>query len=433
MKRRDFLRAAALGSLGGLSGGISAATPPAPEKGKGRVVIVGGGWGGLSAARYLRLFAPELDVTLLERNAEFHSGALSNRWLVGQIDAGPLTHDYAAAAQAWGYRFVHTGVEAIDRTARRVIATAGSFDYDWLIVAVGIRHDYAAWFGDDRATAEYTRHHYPCAFTPGPELRALREKLAQFKGGDLVMTLPPQPYRCPPAPYERAVLLAGWLDARKIPGRLVVLDPNTPLLGFQEIFRDRHARRIDYRPQTRILAVDPYRRTLRTDVDTIEFDAAILMPPQQAGDLAWQAGLIGHAPDGRATGWAAADPLTYVAHADARIFVVGDMLDRASPRFGHYPKTGQMASRQGRIAARQIAARAKGIEVPAEFPDSTCHVATRFDPPETLRIESVFGPDAAGALVQEARMQRNPQPRGEDLAWAQDMFREFITPSAASP
>lgn len=431
MKRRHFLSAAAtVAATAALGLGPARAQTAAR---RARVVVVGGGWGGLSAARHLRTFAPELEVTLLERNPHFWSCALSNRWLVGQIDAARLTHDYAAAARAWDYRFVQTDVSAIDRAARQVITGAGTFDYDWLIVAVGIRHDYAAWFGADRETADYARRHYPCAFTPGAEFPSLREKLERFTGGDFVMTLPPQPYRCPPAPYERAVLLAGWLDARKIPGRLIVLDPNAPLLGFQEIFRSRHARRIDYRPQTRIVTVDPRRRLVRTEFDTFPFDDAILMPPQQAGDLAWQAGLIGQTPEGRATGWAAADPLTYAAHADARIFIIGDMLDQASPQFGHYPKTGQMASRQGRIAARQIAARAKGVAVAHEFPDSTCHIATRFDPLETLRIESAFGHDATGALVQAARMKRNPQPRDEDLAWARDMFGEFLAPPAATP
>jgi NADPH-dependent 2,4-dienoyl-CoA reductase/sulfur reductase-like enzyme len=345
------------------------------------------------------------------------------------VDGALLTHDYAAAARAWDYRFVRAEVTAIDRAARRVATSVGDFDYDWLVLAVGIRHDYAAWFGDDRETAEYARRQFPSAFAAGPEFAALQEKLARFKGGDFVMLLPPAPYRCPPAPYERAALLAGWLDARGIPGRLIVVDPGAARLGFPEVFA-RHGRRIDYRPQTRVLTVDPRRRLLRTEFDTIEFDDAILMPPQQAGDLAWQAGLIGRAADGRPSGWAAADPLSYAARADERVFVVGDMLDQVAPAFGHYPKTGQMASRQGRIAARQIAARARGIDLPPEFPDSTCHVATRYDPPESLRIESVFGLGANGELVQKSALARNPRPAGEDLAWAKGMFDEFLAPPA---
>jgi NADPH-dependent 2,4-dienoyl-CoA reductase/sulfur reductase-like enzyme len=414
LKRRRFLlAAAALGSTP-----LLRAAPT--EK---RVVIVGGGWGGLGAARHLRAHAPELDVVLIERNAQFRSLPLSNKWLLGRIDGAALTHDYQAAARAWGYRFVQAEASAIDRERRRVQTSAGGFDYDWLVLALGIRHDHAAWFGDDRETADYARTHFPSAYTAGPELAVLREKLARFTGGTLLMTVPPLPYRCPPAPYERAVLIADWLEARRIPGKLLVLDPNTPTQGFQQIFDERHPQRIDYRSQTRITALDPRRRTLQTEFDDFAFDDAILMPPQQAGDLAWQAGLVG-----KDSGWAAADPLSFASRADERIFVVGDMLDRVSPLFGHYPKSGQMASRQGRIVARRIAALARGETPPREFPDSICHIATRLDPPEALRIEASFRLRGDGVLMQQSRTTRDAQPRGEDLAWAEGMFREFLAP-----
>jgi hypothetical protein len=155
------------------------------------------------------------------------------------------------------------------------------------------------------------------------------------------------------------------------------------------------------------------------------------MPPQQAGDLAWQADLIGSDASGRPSGWAAADPLSYQSRADERIFLVGDMLDRVSPLFGHYPKSGQMASRQGRSVARRIAALAHGAAPIREFPDSVCHIATRLDPPEALRIESTFRLRGDGVLMQQSRTTRDAQPRGEDLAWAADMFREFFAPPGA--
>jgi NADH dehydrogenase FAD-containing subunit len=418
LKRRRFLLAgAALGAAPLLRAAPSAR----------RVVIVGGGWGGLGAARHLRTHAPELDVVLIERNPQFRSLPLSNKWLVGQLDNAVLTHDYQAAARAWGYRFVQAEASAIDRERRLVQTSAGGFDYDWLVLALGIRHDYAAWFGADKETAAYARTHFPSAYTAGPELAALRDKLAAFKGGTLLMTVPPLPYRCPPAPYERAVLIADWLAARHIPGKLLVLDPNTPTQGFQQIFDERHPQRIDYRSQTRITALDPRQRTVQTEFDDFAFDDAILMPPQQAGDLAWQAGLVGED-----SGWAPADPLTYQSHADARIFVVGDMLDRVSPLFGHYPKSGQMASRQGRIVARRIAAQARGEMPPREFPDSVCHIATRLDPPEALRIEASFRLRGDGVLMQQSRTTRDAQPRGEDLAWAEGMFREFLAPPGAA-
>lgn len=416
-RRRNFLSAAA-------AIGAAALLPRRARAAGGRVVIVGGGWGGLAAARCLRTTAPELEVTLLERKAAFWSCPLSNKWLVGQVDGKLLTRDTAAAAQAFGYRYVQAEASRIDRDARRILTDAGGFDYDWLVLAVGIRHDYTAWFGTDRESAELARRLYPAAWTPGEEFTALRGKLAGFKGGNLLLTIPPAPFRCPPAPFERALLIAGWLEARGIPGRVVIVDPNPPFQEFQRIFRERYPQRIAYHAQMPILGVDLGRRIIKSEFDDHPFDDAILMPPQQAGDLAWQAGLIGSAADGRPTGWAAADPLTLVSRADPRIYLVGDMLDRVSGLFGHYPKTAQIAVRQGCIVARRIAAQARGGTAPPELPDSLCHIATAFDPPAAIRIAASYRRRGDGELVQQQNTERDAQPRGEDIVWLRAMYRE---------
>jgi NADPH-dependent 2,4-dienoyl-CoA reductase/sulfur reductase-like enzyme len=421
--RRRFLAAAAgIGAAALLPARSSAA--PAGR----RVAVVGGGWGGLAAARHLKQAGPELDVTLIERQAEFFSLPLSNKWLVGQADDALLRRDYAAAARTHGYRFVQAEVAAIDRERRQVVTAAGRFDYDWLVLAVGIRHDYAAWFGDDRESAEFARNTYPAAWTPGDGLATLRARLERFRGGDLLMTIPPAPFRCPPAPYERAVLLAGWFAARKIPARIVIVDANPPFQEFQRIFRDRHEERIVYHTQATIRGVDPRKREVHTEFESFGFDDAILMPPQQAGDLAWQAGLIGRDGAGAPTGWAAAHPLSFASAADPRIHLVGDMLDQVSPLFGHYPKAGQMAARQGRSVARRIAALAQGKEPPRELPDSLCHIATQYAPPEAIRIAASYRLRGDGALMQQQTTQRDPQPRGEDADWLRRMLVEIGLP-----
>ncbi|MCX8087454.1 MAG: NAD(P)/FAD-dependent oxidoreductase [Rhodocyclaceae bacterium] len=418
LKRRRFLAAgAALGAAALLPAARAAARP--------RVVIVGGGWAGLAAARHLGELAPEAGITLLERNARFWSCPLSNKWLVDQLDGGLLQHDYVAAARRWDYRFVQTEVRGIDRGARRVATTAGNFDYDWLVLAVGIRHDWSAWFGDDTESAALAQTRYPAAWTPGPEFAALREKLRGFKGGDLLLTIPPAPFRCPPAPYERAALLAGWFAERGIPARIAILDANPPFQEFQRLFRE-FGDRVAYRSQTPVVAIDLRARVAKTEFEEFGFDDAILMPPQQAGDLAWQAGLIGRDAKGRPTGWAAADPLTFASHDDERVFVIGDALGHVSDLFGHYPKSAHMAVRQGRLAALQIAARLRGAELPAGFPDSLCHIATRYAPPEAIRLAASYRLRGDGALVQTTKTERDPQPRGEDVAWLRGLLREVL-------
>ena len=391
-----------------------------------RVVVVGGGWGGLTVARSLRELAPELEVVLLEKNAAFCSGPLSNKWLANLTDGRLLVHDYAAAARAYGYTFIQAEVAAIDRDRRRVRTAAGAVAYDWLVLAVGIRYDYESWFGNDRRAWEHTREHYPCAFIPGGETRTLKEKLEHFPGGDLLMTLPPMPYRCPPAPYERAVMIGWLLKSRKIKGRLTVLDPNPIASGFSRVFKERYREQIVYIPDARVREVDPFKKTVATDVEDFRFDDAILMPPQQAGDLVWQAGLIGRDSQGRPSGWADQDPVHLHAREDERIFLVGDLLGHASLLFGHYPKTGQLASRLGGIAAREIAARAREVAPEKLLPDSTCYVYSSVEPAEMMRIDTHYRLRGDGVIAQTIRQNFDPNPRGEDEAWARSMFAEFL-------
>lgn len=429
--RRDFLSACiTLGAAGIMHAapGIAVSPPrllPRPE-GRRRVVIVGGGWGGLTAARHLREQAPELEVVLLERNAAFWSCPLSNKWLANLVDTHQLMHDYATAAKAYGYTFIRTRVEAVDSDRRSVVTADGSVDYDWLVLAVGIRYDYPAWFGDDRRAAEHARQHYPAAYAAGDDFAALKRKLDGFAGGDLVMTVPPMPYRCPPAPYERAAMIGWLLKTRRIKGRLIVLDPNPISPAFRRVFEERYRDQIDYRQDMRVQSVDPFNRKIATEFDEIRFDDAILIPPQQAGDLVWQASLTGHDSAGKSTGWADVEPLRLHARNDERIFLIGDAIGPVSPLFGHYPKSGHMASRQGRIIAREIAARTRGIDSPTLLPESVCYLFTDFDPMTMVRIDATYRVRGDGLIEQKVRQVRDPNPREEDLAWATELFGEFL-------
>ena len=422
--RRNFLAVA----LAAGAAPLFAQEPPAllpAAKGR-RVVVVGGGWGGLSAARHLRALAPELEVVLLERNPAFFSMPLSNKWLAGLVDEKLLAHDYRAAAQAYGYAFVQAEVGAVDRERRRVHTAQGTLDYDWLVLAVGIRHDYAAWFGDDRRAIDEARARFACAWTPGGEFRALQARLDNFKGGDLVMTIPPPPYRCQLAPYERALVIAHLFKSRAVPGRLTLLDPNPPPQRFADVFEEQYKGQIQVVPHARVKSVDPFTKTIATEFDDIRFDEAILMPPQQAGDLAWQAGLIGRDAAGKPSGWAAQEPLHLHALGDERVFLVGDLIDRASPLFGHYPKSGHLAAHLGRIAAQEIAARARGVAPEALLPESRCFVTTRMEPQESMRVDTQYRVRGDGLIVQTTKQNFDPNPRGEDVEWAKGMFGELF-------
>lgn len=427
-RRRQFLFAcAALGASHYVHATLPRLLPPARRQ--GRVVIVGGGWGGLSAARYLRTEAPGLEVVLLERQSAFWSCPLSNKWLARLVETNLLRHDYAHAANAFGYTFIRTEVAAVDRDRRVVLTADGSLDYDWLVLAVGMRYEPSSWLGDDRRAIDHTLQHYPAGFAGESEFVALQRKLDGFAGGDLVMTIPPLPYRCPPAPYERAAMIAWLFKSRHIKGRLIVLDPNRIAPVFRRVYERLYPEQIDYRQDVQVKSVDPFGKTIATEFDAIRFDDAIICMPQQAGALIWQAGLIGRDGEGAPTGWADVDPFHLHARDDARVFVIGDALGPVSPLFGHYPKTGHLASSQGRIVAHEIATRAKGLVPAPLLPESSCYIMSDFDPMTMHRTEASYRVRGDGVIEQKLRQTSDPNPRGEDLAWARAKFAELLAVS----
>lgn len=391
-----------------------------------RVLIVGGGWGGLAAASQLRQLAPELEVTLVDRQPAFMSFALSNRWLVEPGAAPWARHDYAALARKHGYRFVQAEVLGVDIAQRNVATTNGALPYDWLVLAPGIRENWSAWQVDDPAAIAELRRRHSGAMQSTADLPALRQRLANFKGGDLLMTIPPAPYRCPPAPYERALFLAWWLKTQKIPGKLVIADPNPMMPAFRNILLDRYKDQVTYLDHATVRSVDLARKSVSTDIDDIRFDEALLCPPQQAADVLWQAGLIRPEEGGKPSGWAAQGATDFRSAADGRVFVIGDAAGLVSPQFGYFPKTGQVASRMGQSVARQIAAQATGQAQAPLLPESVCHVTSSVEPLENVRIDTSYRDRGDGFLVQTVKQTRNPNPSGEDAAWAAAMYGEFL-------
>lgn len=421
--RRTFLVAS-------VAMGVSCAVSPViaellPRGTRRRVVIVGGGWGGLTAARHLRDLAPELDVVLVEQNAVFRSLPLSNMWLTGLTAEKMRSQEYALIARTFGYALVAAEVLAIDREQQQVITRRGVLDYDWLVLAVGIRYDYEPWLGDDRRAAEQARTLYPAGFIAN-ELDALKQKLVDFKGGDFIMTIAPAPYRCLPAPYERAVMIARMFKHKKLKGRLIIIDPGPGMQAFNRVFADRYKDQIVHLTHAQVKSVDPFNRKITTEFDDLSFDDGILMASQQAGDLVWQAGLVGRDAEGKATGWGAVDPLHLHARDDERVFLVGDLIDRVSPLFGHYPKSGHLANRLGRIAAHEIASRARDRVPEPMLPDSVCHVFSDVEPMESVRIDAQYRLRGDGVIAQTVRQHYDPQPRGEDVAWANLMYADFL-------
>lgn len=430
MRRRDVLGIAAGAGVGwsivpGLAGAASASATLGRVSQK--VIIVGAAWAGLSAARELRLRTPELDVLVIDRDPVLRSLPLSNPWLVDRTPERMPRLDRAALAASLGYRFVGADVHRIDRTRRQVHTAQAVYDYDWLLVATGLTYDYSAWFGADRQTAQSAQKLFPAGYVAN-ELDDLKQRLQAFKGGNLVINVPGPPARCPPAPYERAMLLAWWFKKQSIKGKVTVLDAGGGLPRFTRLFSERYAGLIDFQPHTVIRSVDPFARRVTTDAGEVAFDHAMLLPPMRAGALVEQAGLCGLDPQGRVLPWAAVDPLHLRSLADERVFLAGDLLGMVSPLFGHYPKTAHMATRLGIGVARQIAAHSRHSSAvpPMDLPASVCHVWLDADPAEQLRIEATYRLRGDGVIAQAVSQYDNPQPRDEDLQWGLGLYAQAL-------
>lgn len=382
-----------------------------------RVVVIGGGWGGLAAARQLALLGPELEVELIEKSERFVTLPRTNRWLIGLDDGRGLYRPLAPVAPAIGYQLIRREVTAIDRANQLVITPGEAIPYDWLVLAPGIREDWASLCGGDETASRKAQQWFFSGFVADADFAGLKARLASFAGSNFLMNIPPAPYRCPPAPYERAVMIAWFFKSRGLGSKLTLVDANAPWPSYQRIFKTYFPDQITYLAQTRVHRIDPDKRIASLDIDDIAFDDAILMPPQQAGELCWQGGLIDPGKHGQPTGWAGVDQLRFQSRADPRIFVVGDSVGRVSPLFGHYPKTGQMAARMGSIAAAQIVALSRGQTIKPVLPESTCYAQLNVDPPELAEIVASYTQRGDGALVQSIRQSRNNQPAGEADAW----------------
>ena len=442
MKRRSFLLpppALPLGSIALPSKAIAAPlaihsdTTLLPRRGKGpRVVICGGGWAGMTAARHLKEKLPEADIILLEKNPTFWSGPMSNKWLIDIVDTQFVNRDMLGPANKYGYTLIHVEVTGFDRAKKIVHTGRGTIDYDYLILAGGIRDNYQAWFGEDREAAEYTRRHFPNAYIPNQEMYSLKNMVHNFKGGTIVMTLPPPPHRCPPSPYERACLMAWYFKKNNIPAKILILDPK-PIIapiteGYKMAFSELYPDIIQHIPNATVQEVDPYNKKIKTAAGEFEFDEAVLMPPHQASDMVWYADLIIKDDKGKLGDWADTDERFFTARDDDDVYVIGDSVGFISDQFGYYPKSAHVANAIAKIVAQNIYERVKEQEVIRALPDNLCYMMVNAEPRESIAVFFEYELDASGKVIQtQIDMDvRNSDFVEDDLRWIKSKFDDFL-------
>lgn len=357
--RRDLILA--------LSGtGLLAAMPlKAAAQVKARLVIVGGGFGGATAARFLKTLLPDASVTLIEANAEYYACPFSNLVVTGLRELSAQSFSYEAL-KAQGIKFVHNRAVEVDPVGRSVQISSGqTFTYDKLILSPGIDFRWNDIDGYDEAAAEIMPH----AWKAGAQTTLLRQQLSDMEdGGVVAMSVPPAPFRCPPGPYERASLIAHYLKTHKPKSKLVILDAQDKF-SKQPLFEDAWSslypdqiERFGASEFGRVIAVSPSSRTLSTEFEDIQADVANVIPPQQAGAIAHRAGVTDM------TGWCPVDPLTFSSTLQPDIHVIGDATI-ASPM----PKSAFSANLQAKLCAMQIAREFAGKAPQPTTLTNTCY------------------------------------------------------------
>jgi sulfite dehydrogenase len=382
--RRRLLGAGA--ALAGLPlAALTGCATPGSGPSIGRVVVVGGGFGGATVARYLRMWGGNVDVTLVERNDRFVSCPISNLVVGGFRNIGDVTRGYDTLRAA-GVKVVQGEVSAIDAAARKVRLAGGTeLSYDRLVLSPGVDFMWEQVAGLQAGIDSGRITH---SWKAGPQTLALRRQLeAMPDGGVFALSIPKVPYRCPPGPYERACMVAAYFKQAKPKSKVLVLDANPEVQSkkalFEKAFKDHYAGILEYKPNAELKEVSG--TTAKLEFEDVKAGVLNVVPPQRAGDIARAAGVVNV--NNR---WAGVNWLTMESTAVPGVHVLGDATFSAPLM----PKSGHMANQHAKVAAAAIIQLLKGEAVNATpVVMNTCYsfVTAR----DVIHVASVHQYDAA--------------------------------------
>ncbi len=418
--RREFLRASGTGIGLGLfgAGGLAGCATPlkgdiAPKAGR-RVVVIGGGWGGATAAKYVRLGDPAIEVVLFEPNRQFVSCPFSNLVLsrVEKIEALTLGYE---GLRSHGVKVRHETVTAIEPDRKRVRIGEGYMEYDRLVVAPGVDFQWGQVEGLE-AAKDVVLH----AWKAGPQTVQLAQQLQSMAdGGVFVLAVPPVAYRCPPGPYERACQVAWYLKTHKPRAKLIVLDANNDVVSKTALFKTafRAYPNLEFRPNSKLERIDVRAREVTPVIgDRVKYDVVNVIPPQRAGAIAVQADLVG-----AEKRWCEVNHVTYESVKHRDIHVIGDATIGLP-----VPKSGNIANAMGKICAIAIVHVLNGKEVPAIAPGNTCYSwvsdteaiavvnAYKIENGKVVQIEQKLTPRQSAAVAQNS------------IGWRTSIWRDML-------
>jgi len=421
MKRRDFLKAGAaagaMASLYGCAGG---------GKASGHVVVVGGGYGGATVAKYLRMWSEGgVQVTLIERNPTFISCPISNLVIGGTKTMEDITVSYDGLKNKWGVRLIQDEVVAVDAGKRTIsLKAGGAMAYDRLVLSPGVDFLWDQVPGLNNPEAQGKILH---AWKAGPQTVALRKQLEDMKdGGIYAITIPRAPYRCPPGPYERACLVADYFKKSKPRSKVVILDANEDVVSkkglFVKAWDELYKGALEYRPNSEVKDVDVRTGTAVLEFDKFKADVLNVIPPHRAGDIAARSGL--RLINNR---WVDINWLSMESNNTPGIHVLGDAIFPAPTM----PKSGHIANQHGKLAAAAILNLLSGQEPnPDPLVMNTCY--SFVDSKSAIHVSSVHRYDPATRVVQPVKgaggvsAARNEMEGVFALGWTKNVWADML-------
>lgn len=419
--RRDFLKTTSMGggaavtfaglTLGGARRGLAQVLPRSAGK---RLVVIGAGFGGNFAALTAKRLVPDAEVVILERAPFFISCPATLEYIFGFNSLDTITFGYSPLI-AKGLTIVRTEVLAIEPDRKRVITGHGAVDYDQLLIATGIRLAYEDVPGLPDAYAINAS-----IYDKGTPIIDARHKIDGFTGGTVVLNAPAVPYKCPPGPYEYALLWAEHIRKKNLRAKVVLVDakPNPIPPPNAQGFLDAMAARkdvLEYRPQTKITGVDATKKLVKTDAGDLGFDFLSIIPPNKAAGFIKEAGL--------GPVFAEIDPVTFRSTKSPTVYAVGDAAQ--SP----YAKSAYTAAITGKIVGTYIA-KAMGASVPDPAPPhNICYPYTSSDQAILTRADWSYETKEGKVQVNtKVTVDNVPKPTFAQLrkAWEQGLWREMF-------
>ncbi len=407
--RRDVVQGAAIVAA-------TALARPSFAQGSARVAVIGGGFGGAACARALRRLDPKLQVTLIEPNRTFTACPFSNEVIAGLRELSEQQFGYDRIA-ADGVSVVALAAAKVDAQARTIgLADGGTLAYDRLVLAPGIDMRFDALPGYDEATSAKMPH----AWKAGEQTTLLRRQIeAMDDGGLVVIAVPAAPLRCPPAPYERASLIAHYLKARKPRSKILILDAKDNYSQqklFESAWKELYPgmiERIALSQGGRVTSVNPATNEIVTDFGNYTAQVANVIPPQKAGRIAEIAGAADR------TGWCPIDPVSFASRLVPNIHVIGD-----AAIAGGIPKSASAANAQGKACAAAIVDALAGKPPDTPRLDGACYSTVA--PGYAFSLRGIYQPKEgqyAEAEVNTSPVDAPREVRQREAEQALDWFK----------